>query len=314
MEPTPDEALLTAYLDGELTPEERQRLEQRLAEEPELRQHLALLEETWHCLDLLEQDGADAEKIETTLKMAAVSVSLPLPSIANRWELNRWAKWGIAALAGLILFVAAFQFGKWTPFDAPSFRRMMERLDMYLVITNEADGLSLLHQLAEKRVFLPPSYSGDSPISVRYESDDRELFRLMFYRNRERFFSLDKEKAEQILHMHRAIEEGPAELLLTLQNYYYWHKSLQSYERAALSQSKPLEKKAADIIDLKALLDRLQPEYADLMFSEMVGMDKSKRLVETLATLSIWDKHDLLNEEPIVIIHKLKQLLHPLSD
>jgi len=310
MEPTLDEALLTAYLDGELAPEERQRLEQRLAEEPLLRQHLALLEETWHCLELLEQESVDTENIETTLKIAAVSMSMPLLSL----KINRWIKWGLAALAGLALLVVTFHFGNWTPLSASSFRRMMERLDMYLVLADEENGLEFLQQLTEKRVFLPPSRTADSPIGSRTLVEDAELFRLIFYRNRERFLELDWEKAEQIHHLHIAVEEGHPELLLTLQNYYYWHKSLQSYERAALSQSQPLAKKVPDIIELKALLDRLQPEYADLMFSEIVGLDKSNRLVETLATLSIWEKNNLLSEEPIVIIHKLKQLVLQPSD
>jgi len=311
MEPTLDDALLTAYLDGELPPHERQRLEQRFAEEPELRQSLALLEETWQCLDLLELESADAEKIEATLKIAAVSVSkVTLPSLT----INRWGRWGIAVMIGLIFCIVTFQFGRWTPFNEPSFRRMIARLDMYLVIADEEHGLELLQQLTEKRVFLPPSRSNDSSTSSQNEIDDRELYRLVFYRNSRRFHELEREKAEQILQLHRVIDQGHAELLLTLQNYYYWHKSLQSYERVALSQPKPPEEKAADIIERKTRLDRLQPEDADLIFSEIIGMEKSRPLAEMLTKLSTWQKNDLLNEEPIVIINKLKQLSHQPSD
>jgi len=307
MEPTPDEALLTAYLDGELTPQERQRLEQRLADEPELRQRLALLEETWHCLDLLEQENVDAEKIETTLKIAAVSVSaVPFPSL----KINRWGKWGIAALAGLILFAATFQFGSLTPFDVPSFRRMIVRLDLYLAITNEENGLELLRQLTEQHVFLPMSPVNDPLTDFWNGVDDEELYRLIFSRNRERYLGLDGEKAEQIQNIHRVIEAGHAELLWTLQNYYYWYNSLPSSEKTALSQSKPLDEKVKSIIERKVRLDALQPENTEEMFSDIAGMATSKRLVATLAKLPPWQKNDLLNEEPMVMIHKLNQLSH----
>ena len=117
MEPTLDEALLTAYLDGELEPLERQGLEQRLADEPELRQRLTLLEETWHCLDLLEKESVDAENIETTLKTAAIAVSVPsfLPVGTNRWR-----RWSLAAVVGLVLFVVTFKIGSGFPADTLS--------------------------------------------------------------------------------------------------------------------------------------------------------------------------------------------------
>ena len=123
MEPTLEEALLTAYLDGELEPSERQSLEQRLANEPELRQRLILLEETWHCLDLLEKEDTDAEKIETTLKTAAISV---LPPSFLPVRTNRWGRWSLAACVGLALFVVTFQIGNRTPVGTLSLRQREE--------------------------------------------------------------------------------------------------------------------------------------------------------------------------------------------
>ncbi|MDR0327951.1 MAG: zf-HC2 domain-containing protein [Planctomycetaceae bacterium] len=140
MEPTQDDALLTAYLDGELTPQERQRLEQRLVDELELRQRLSLLEVTWHCLDLLEQESVDAELVETTLKTAAISLSAAASPSRKK---NRWGKWGMTVLAGLIWFAITFQLGNWTPPDDPS------------QIQKMAD-IELCRQLAETLEKLPP--------------------------------------------------------------------------------------------------------------------------------------------------------------
>jgi len=124
MEPMPDDSLLTAYLDGELEPQERQCLEQRLADEPELRQRLTLFEETWLYLDLLERESADSEKIEMTLTTAAISVSPPSFLTVRT---NRWGRGMIAALVGLALFIVTFQIGNRIPADTPPLLQIEEQ-------------------------------------------------------------------------------------------------------------------------------------------------------------------------------------------
>jgi hypothetical protein len=329
MEPTLDDALLTAYLDGELTPLDRQRLEERLANESELRHRLALLEETWHYLDLLEPENADAEQIETTLKLAAVSVS-GVPFLPPK--MSRFGTWGIAALAGIVLFTVTFNFGKRDDLDDPSFRRMVERLDMYLYLTSsEGDGLDLLRRLAKRRVFLPPLPEDVPPVDPleyepsprsgwrwdawvspliysRSESGEAELYHV-FYNNFQRFRTLIKEKQEQVRKLHHAIESAPrnVELVRTLQNYYHWIKSLQSYEKLALRQRKPLEEKVADILALKERLAKQQEDGTLPMPSAIVGIEEGKRLAETFAKLPLQEQERLLNNTPIYIIDKLQQ-------
>ena len=109
MEPTPEESLLTAYLDGEISPQDKQLLEQRLAEESELRERLSELEETWHYLDLLERENADAEKIETTMRVTAISMSaIPLLPPKIRW----FSEWSAFFLACALLLMTSFYLGK----------------------------------------------------------------------------------------------------------------------------------------------------------------------------------------------------------
>jgi hypothetical protein len=224
-------------------------------------------------------------------------------------KINRWGRWGLVVLAGLTLFVVTFQIGKLTPLEAPSFRRMIERLDMYLAIINEENGVEFLQQLAEKHVFLPLT---DHPITEKQCPQDDELYRLLFHRNLERLKAMTPNEVEHVVALHRAIEESPQrmELLLTLQNYSCWHRSLQSYDRLASSPPKPLEEKVADIIKLKTRRYEFQPEDTDFMFSEIVGTATSKLLAETLAKQPPRQKDDLLNEEPIVLIYQLEQRSH----
>jgi len=324
MEPTPDDALLTAYLDGELTPQDRQQLEQRLANEPELRQRLVLLEETWHCLDLLEQECVDSEQIETTLKIAAISVSAhPLTTS----KIYRVARWSVAFFAGVAVFFGTFQIGKQAPLDDPSFRQMIERLEMYHAILDDG-GIELVRQLAKDRVFLPPLsddapridpleyepsprgwFSGSFANSVSYhnEFDDAELYQLL-YRNLQTYNNrLSLEKVKQIQELHQDIESAPRrnDLFITTRNYYHWFKALQPYERDELRKWKLVEARATATNDMKMRLE-LHPGDT-LIPSEIAGFDESSRLAETLAELTPWRKERLLNDAPNRIIDELKQ-------
>ena len=326
IEPTPDEALLTAYLDGELSSQDRQRLEQRLAHEPKLRQQLTILEETWHYLDLLEQEGTDTEQVETTLKTAAVSLlDSPIVPMRMGWCI----KWGTAILIGMVLFTGSFQFGGQFYLDDPFFRRMIERVDMYRAISD--DGLDLLRRLTNERVFLPPLPQDMPPMDPheyephahfywtfaafvnpviydRNDIDETEWSQL-FYKNIQKFHILSPEKKKQILKLHRDIEGTPGrvELVLTLQNYYHWLKSLQAYERNDLNRSTSTEEKAAGIIALKKHLDERQLDDAVSMPSEIIGMEENKNLAKALAELPPWRQERLLNIEPIQIINELKR-------
>ena len=325
MEPTPDDVLLTAYLDDELAPQDRRHLEQRLANEAELQRELDLLKETRDYLDLLEQESVNAEQIETTLQIAAVSIS-KFPLAASR--ASRFGRWAITAIVALTLFAVTFQIGNQSPLSNPSFRQTVERLDMYLAILDD-DGIELLQHLAMNRVFLPQLSDDVSPVAQseykpqprgwlantftlstageHRELDESGLYQLL-HRNIQTYRRLPPEKAKQIQKLHLDIETAPrrTELLLTLQNYYHWFKSLQPYEKIELRKPRTIAEKVTAIIDLKTYLEQ-EPGDVSSVISEIVGIEESKQLVETLEGLILWRKERLLNEEPIRIINELKQ-------
>ncbi|MGL6196356.1 MAG: anti-sigma factor family protein, partial [Thermoguttaceae bacterium] len=70
-----DEERLVAYLDDEMATAEKREFEDRLAQEPVLRQQLHELEETWQTLQLLETEGTNRGLILSTMELAAVRQS-----------------------------------------------------------------------------------------------------------------------------------------------------------------------------------------------------------------------------------------------
>ena len=338
MEPTADDAILTAYLDGELDAPDRHSLEHRLAQEPDLRKNLTLLETTWNYLGLLEKEEADAEKIETTLKIAALSLSTSLPKIdpLKQKPINGSATiltWSATVFIGLVFFLLFLHVGLQSSLESPSFRRKIERLDLYFALSNENDSLELLQNLAFHRVFLPLHQSTDTPdfqadirqykpkwhriISnmfsnavnmYRHQTHHAELQQL-FYKNIQTYDLLSQEKIAQIQTLHQAIEASPrqAELLLTLQNYHHWKQNLQSYERIALRQPKPMDEKVLDIKELRSRLEESIPETTAWMPSEIVSIQESKSLAAVLENLPFGYQERLLEAEPFQIINELRQ-------
>ena len=65
-----DESLV-AYLDGELSGEQRQRIEQRLAKDADFRRQLNDLQQSWDLLDTLSRAETDQELTQSTIAIVA---------------------------------------------------------------------------------------------------------------------------------------------------------------------------------------------------------------------------------------------------
>jgi len=75
---------LVAYLDGELQPDERSELEQRLGHDSNLRARLRTLQNGWDLLDDLPMATPSAILLESTIRMAAMTASKGEPSATSR--------------------------------------------------------------------------------------------------------------------------------------------------------------------------------------------------------------------------------------
>lgn len=96
-EETQDE-LLVAYLDGQLPPDESERVESRLADEPAIRERLQSLDRVWNALDSLPRATAPTAFTRSTVEMVAQSATASVPDKKPRW---RFPLVAVVAVAGL---------------------------------------------------------------------------------------------------------------------------------------------------------------------------------------------------------------------
>jgi len=96
------EEQLVAYLDGELGPEERREVEERLARDPKYRERLQMVERTWQMLDLLPRADATPNFTQTTLKMVALRAEDDVAQQRADTAKNQWQSWAAAIGGGFL--------------------------------------------------------------------------------------------------------------------------------------------------------------------------------------------------------------------
>jgi hypothetical protein len=335
-----DEAILVEYLDGELSLRDRRIVESRLAAEPEFRETLTRLEESWKLLDLLERDETDKKLVESTLETVVFSAEQSVAEIQNQTKRRSLVKIILTSVLLFLIFCFAFHLGEGLAPDKNYWLRIaspiIERLDMYLTVID--DDPELLRLLAEQRLFLPALPAGAKPIDPneyrpsssvrilesltvypsfaelkrrvkRIENFDESLYN-RFYNNSKKFQELSWDKKKKLKELHENIERSPRryELFQTLQNYYNWRKSLQSYEKPPLRRSLPAAERVEQIAALKNRLDANQPETVTVPLLSEIHKSNAD-LAKVLDSLSMQERESLLNTTPAQIIGiLLKQL------
>jgi hypothetical protein len=337
-----EETILIEYLDGELSLQERQRVEERLAKEPEFREKLNRLEESWNNLDLLEREEPDHESVESTLETVVFSTEQSIAEIqthAKRWAFRNSI---LTVLLFVTIFCFAFLVGGHLASDQYFLLRaaapIINRLDMYLTLLD--DDPELLRLLTERRLFLPPLPEEAEPInpneyqpssSVRIldsltlypsfaelkrrakeiENLDESLY-ARFYNNYKKFCDFPKIKKQKLKEIYENIERSPRryELFQTLQNYYDWRKTLQSYEKTELRRPFSAVERVEQITALKRHLDANSSEksVAPPLLSEILKSNESANLAKVLDELPMREKELLLNMPPAQMIAVLQQL------
>ena len=240
----PIEEEISAYLDGELTPEERRAFEEKIANQPELKARVEEERLAWDALEALEADDPDLELTEKTVDRLNSETQTELKTL----EAQETRKRKLFRTVGLAGAAAAFAIG-YLLFSVlfPSVEkrrerdyRVVERLPLLVAI----DDINYLYALEEANLFNrfrapnaapgapnPAPFSGPAPDTAAApetapaEKTYQELKEdRSFYRRQERFESLDKPTQKKLRALYRQISESPNadRLWSTLDAYARW--------------------------------------------------------------------------------------------
>lgn len=143
---------LTAYLDGELEPDEVQVVERRLAADPDYLQRMQRLQTSWDLLEALPRRQTDASFTRSTLEM--VVKSAVWDEQKRQWRWRQWlARAALLIVIPLTVGAASFYIARQTQRqpveqfvqDLP----IIENLDMY----EKVDSVEFLSMLEDQGIF-----------------------------------------------------------------------------------------------------------------------------------------------------------------
>ena len=148
-----DSAQLVAYLDGELSAQEANAVEQRLAEDDGYREHLRQLQQSWDLLDSLPQPTLNENFTQSTVEMVAVAAREEVNEQLGRDSWKQKSGWligiGAAVVFGVVGFLGAQGLinreNRQLMRDLP----VIERIDLY----RDVENIEFLEQLAEQGLF-----------------------------------------------------------------------------------------------------------------------------------------------------------------
>ena len=147
----PNDEALVAYLDGELSAEQRMHVELQLAKDANYRQQLSQLQQSWDLLDALSKAETDEELTRSTIAMVAQDQRTAtadrkgLASLYGRLP-RHWMTLAVAALIGFLAIRLPMHAGRQQELrDLP----IAHNLDLY----RYAEGVDFLERLQAEGIF-----------------------------------------------------------------------------------------------------------------------------------------------------------------
>lgn len=226
---------LAAYLDGELTREETQKIESRLVNDAAMRSELGQLQKAWDLLDALPRAKVD-ENFSTTTMSLAVAELRSVTTKKVKWvnSLRLAGIFGGLTVAALLGYFAIQQIVYAPVRDIERNMHLLTNFDTYNHLSENFLGdknLEFLRLLQSSGLFVapessPPASQGEVTTLAALTSDahDEVLRNYQTLQNQNR----DPAKTASIRALAEQIGADPSrlELLRTYDRYYHWLQGL----------------------------------------------------------------------------------------
>lgn len=265
----PRDACLVPYLDNELSEQEVEQLERRLASEPELRERLRQLQVSWDMLDEIPKRQSDQALLQSTIEMVVTS-SLETPAKRDRWV---WVS-GLVLLLFLISLFASFQWVRWR--QVRPYRQFVRSLDFVenIEVYDQIQEVAFLESLHAAEVFTAAELAAFEISSDQTEDRAKNGAASNpsgFLRNEARFEELSDVQILELQQVWRSFQKSPPEsrgklqgmhrqivehderdrLLATARAYADWLKSIPIQKKYEIAET-ALPQRVDKVVEVRA--------------------------------------------------------------
>lgn len=259
---------LSAYIDGELSPEETVVLEQRLAADEKLRKRLAGLKNNWGLLESLPRENVSSRFTASTVEMVAIRATANNSldtSTAIDWA-SRNPRWlfilTAALLAGFFGYVVTRVITNTSPVNGLIENRnallikhlnFLEHFPEYQL----TDDINFLTKLYQMEYFSSLTQVAAYPAIVKQAQDSNEEARTRIlgmnsgeknrvHRNYLGFLQLPEPEQKRLLILHDTLLAAPntevlSKVLITYSRWYQQLDPLEQVEITLRTQNKKIE-------------------------------------------------------------------------
>lgn len=315
----PLDACLVPYLDNELTEQEVEQIERRLAAEPELRERLRQLQISWDMLDEIPKPHSDQALLQSTIEMVVTS-SLETPAKRDRWF---WVT-AIVLFLFLLACFASFQLVRWRQ-DRP-YQRFISALDFLenIEVYDQIQDVAFLESLHQAKVFSPEDlggFEGEIIASPDLTAQGGANQSAGFKVNEARFEALSDAQILQLQQVWRSFQKSPPEsrqklqgmhrqivehgdrddLLATARAYASWLKSIPAQKKYEIAET-ALPQRVAKVVEVR-----------EAQVNENFGRQGATRLplIDVVPLLKWWT--EFVEQEEDAALKKINELLQAQS-